>query len=362
MKIAIYGISLNEAQFVDRFMDACVGADYVVIADTGSTDDTVAKFRARGAIVHEIKISPWRFDTARNTALALVPTDVEVCISLDIDEVISAGWRDCIERCWKQDTTRAQYLMVCSFQPDGTPGTQFINNRIHQRFGYCWRHICHEGVYPDGITEKWVYLPDVRVDHFPDNTKSRSSYLPMLQRAASAEPHEPRMAHYLGREYYYCAMWREAIAELDRYLNLPGAPFPHERISSLLMMATCKRNLGEDPFPLLARALTEGSQFREAWIAISEHYYTAGDWPNCYASAVKGLSLEVIKDGYPLDPHYFGATPHDLAALGAWNLGLGEEAVAQAHMAVKLAPGDERLLKNLAIMENGTKSAKINNN
>jgi glycosyltransferase involved in cell wall biosynthesis len=353
MKIAVYGICLNEAQFVDRFMDACRDADVVVIADTGSTDDTVARFRDRGALVHQIKIDPWRFDAARNAALALVPSDVDVCISLDIDEVISPDWRECIEAHWTPDTTRGQYMMVCSYLADGSPGTQFINSRIHGRYGYTWRHICHEGIYPDNITEKYVFLPEIRVDHFPDNEKSRGNYLPMLERAARAEPFDSRMSHYLAREYYYYGQWKEAIAEFDRYLAMRGDPFPHERIATLLMMATCQRNLGEDAFPTLCRALAEGPNFREPWIAMSEYHYTRQDWPNCYAAAVKGLSIMMENDGYPRDPYYLGATPHDLAALGAWNIGLSAEAVKHVREAARLAPDDERIRKNVEIMEQG---------
>ena len=66
MKIVVYAICKNEAQFVDRWMDSMSEADQVVVLDTGSTDDTVARLEARGAVVTVETISPWRFDTARN--------------------------------------------------------------------------------------------------------------------------------------------------------------------------------------------------------------------------------------------------------------------------------------------------------
>jgi glycosyltransferase involved in cell wall biosynthesis len=45
MKIAIYTIALNERQFVDKWFEAAKGADYLLIADTGSTDGTVERAR-----------------------------------------------------------------------------------------------------------------------------------------------------------------------------------------------------------------------------------------------------------------------------------------------------------------------------
>lgn len=73
MKIAVYAISKNEEKFVKRFCESAKDADLILIADTGSTDDTVALARNCGAVVHDICITPWRFDDARNAALALVP-------------------------------------------------------------------------------------------------------------------------------------------------------------------------------------------------------------------------------------------------------------------------------------------------
>jgi len=49
LKIAVYAICLNEEAFVDRFVDAVADADLIVIADTGSTDGTVAAFERRGS-------------------------------------------------------------------------------------------------------------------------------------------------------------------------------------------------------------------------------------------------------------------------------------------------------------------------
>ena len=350
MKIAVYAICLNEAKFVDRFMDACAGADYVVIADTGSTDGTAEAFRQRGALVHDIRINPWRFDAARNAALALVPGDADICFALDIDEVLCHDWRTKLEKGWRQGATRGQYLLVYSHLPDGSPGVQFHNARIHLRHGYSWRHICHEAIYPDGIEESFVLIPDLRVDHYPDRSRSRGFYLPMLARAVKAEPHEPRMAHYLAREYYYNARYEEAIAEFRRYLDMNGH-FTGERVGSMIFIGKCLTALGRDPMPWYLRAVAEMPDSREGWVALAETYYRLQDWPNCYSAAMKSLSIGRSHDGYTKDPHAYGAAPHDLAALGAWYIGLHTEAIEHARRALDFAPDDRRLQDNLALMQ-----------
>ena len=69
MKVAVYTIALNEAKHVERWHESAKQADYLLICDTGSTDDTVDIARSLGITVVQIKLNPWRFDDARNYAL-----------------------------------------------------------------------------------------------------------------------------------------------------------------------------------------------------------------------------------------------------------------------------------------------------
>ena len=59
MKIAVYAICKNEAQFVDRWMDSMSEADEIVVLDTGSSDNTVELLEARGAAVTVETIFAW---------------------------------------------------------------------------------------------------------------------------------------------------------------------------------------------------------------------------------------------------------------------------------------------------------------
>jgi len=127
MKIAVYAISKNEEDFVERFCASAKGADMILIADTGSTDNTVAKAREHGATVVDICITPWRFDKARDAALSLIPKDIDVCISLDLDEIMEPGWREEIERVWQENTTRLRYKF------DWGCGISFFYEKIHHR-------------------------------------------------------------------------------------------------------------------------------------------------------------------------------------------------------------------------------------
>ena len=105
MKVAVYTIALNEAAHVERWANSAIDADYRVVVDTGSNDDTVERLLQAGVTVHCIRIRPWRFDDARNTAMALLPDDVDICCTMDMDRYLSPGWRPKLEQTWTPGTT-----------------------------------------------------------------------------------------------------------------------------------------------------------------------------------------------------------------------------------------------------------------
>src|SRR5574344_470176 len=106
MKICVYAICKNEAQFVEKWVASMNEADDIYVLDTGSTDDTVKKLKKLGVHVKTKIINPWRFDVARNESLKLLPSDTDVCVCTDLDEVLEKGWRKEIEKVWKKDTKR----------------------------------------------------------------------------------------------------------------------------------------------------------------------------------------------------------------------------------------------------------------
>ena len=237
MKVVVYGICKDESQFVDRWMDSMEEADQVVVLDTGSQDDTVEKLRRRGAVVEQEIIQPWRFDTARNRSMALIPADADVCVCTDLDEAFHPGWRAALERAWTPDATQGRYRYTWSFQPDGREGVVFYPEKIHRNGGFRWVGPVHEVLrYQGSQREKIITLPGVQLDHQAD-PKILSQYLPLLELAVAEEPENDRSAHYLGREYMFHGMWRKSIAQLQRHLTLKSARWADERCASMRYIA-----------------------------------------------------------------------------------------------------------------------------
>lgn len=215
MKICVYAICKDEAQFVSRWVDSMSEADEIYVLDTGSTDQTVALLKERGVIVEQKVITPWRFDVARNESLKLVPEDCDVCVCTDLDEVLEPGWRQVIEKLWKKGVTRGNYRYTWSFNEDGTEGSVFDYDKIHTRHHYRWTHPVHEVLeYLGEGMERVVYLTGIQLNHYPDRTKSRGQYLPLLELSVKEKPNDDRNVHYLGREYFYYNRYDEAITTL----------------------------------------------------------------------------------------------------------------------------------------------------
>lgn len=343
-KICVYTISKNEEKFVERWAMSAMDADVLVIADTGSTDRTVEIAKECGIQTHEICITPWRFDHARNANIALIPKDVDICICMDVDEVLEPGWREEIERVWTKDTTRLRYMF------DWGMGVKFAYEKIHARHGYYWHHPCHEYPRFDArINEVYAYTNKLLVSHHPDPTKSRGQYLDLLALSVKEDPVCPRNAFYYARELSFYSRWDESIVECKRYLALPGADWINERSYAMRTLAKCYEGKGElgEAEAWWLRAAAEASNTREPWCGLATLYYTQARWQECYGAALRALAIKNREFVYTVDPAVWGAHPHDLVAIAAWNLGMKDVAAEHGQIAVDLDPNDNRLKENL---------------
>ena len=348
LKIAVYAISKNESEFVERFCKSAGAADMILIADTGSTDNTVELAKANGADVFNIHVSPWRFDKARDAALALIPKDYDVCISLDLDEIMEPGWRQEIERVWKAETTRLRYKF------DWGCGISFYYEKIHHRNGYHWHHPVHEYPRPDGrINEIYAHTDMLLVSHHPDPTKSRGQYLDLLKLAVTEDPHCPRNAFYYARELTFYSKWVDAVVALNKYLENPEATWPNERCYAMRLLGKAYDALGDKDTALIwyKRATVVAPNTREPWHDLAMAQYMKSNWAECLQAAEAGLAIKTKELVYTCDPRVWEEPLPDLASIAAWNLGQTEKALDYCDIAAKIAPSDVRIANNLKMMQ-----------
>ena len=229
--IAVYAIALNEEANVSDFLDTVKDADAIYVADTGSTDGTLAAFdrwrqmhpwSKRKVNVSSIQVMPWRFDIGRNTALALVPRDVDICVVLDLDEDLSPNWKQAILQHWRGNTNaiRPWYVAGDGYQT-------YDGRRIHSRSGWVWRHACHEQLYPWAGVANFVDAREIVITH--KRVVIHRSYLGLCYTAWQEDPTDAHCQFFLGREYYIAGMYEMASEMFRHYLERDGYTEPEER-------------------------------------------------------------------------------------------------------------------------------------
>lgn len=360
MKIAVYSIALNEAQFAHRWAESCKEADLRLVADTGSTDSTVSDLTSLGVSVHSIRVSPWRFDHARHRNLDLIPPDFDVCIALDMDEILLPGWRHALERAWASGTNRLRYTYHWALK-DGKPLVTFMGDKIHGRHTHRWKYPAHEClVIKEGHIEVAAQCPELIIEHHPDPAKSRSSYLELLRTGALELPQDARMSHYYGRELMFAGQFDAAINELKRHLALPTATWYVERGQSMLYIARCLRDLGriDESTTWFIHAGIEawnatGHGWRDPWCELGQMLYNRGDYAGGLWASLRALSAPSPCPGMHANAAAHGAWPHDIASICAWHLGAMKIARDQLELAISHAPTDQRLLDNRKWMDKG---------
>ncbi len=353
--VCVYAICKNEAQFVSRWMDSMQEADRIVVLDTGSTDNTVQLLRERGAEVFTEEITPWRFDTARNRSLELVPEDIDICVCTDLDEVFSNGWREKLERVWGEQVSQVTYRYTWSFESDGREGYVFWIEKIHCRHGFLWKHPVHEVLFwqGPGIQGKKVWAEEIRLEHHPDPMKSRGQYLALLEQSIQEEPEDDRNMHYLGREYMFYGRWDDCIKTLERHLAMPNAVWRDERAASMRYIAKAYWNKGErkNAWKWGMMAIAEAPNLREPYLDLAGQLYEQEQWEGVLYFTECALKLKHRPYSYISEASSWGSLPYDLRTIAFFKTERPEQALKEAYLALEQEPGNDRLRKNIDILK-----------
>lgn len=344
MRIAVYAIALNEEANVDGWARS-IGdsADLILLADTGSTDDTVDRAESYGIDVHRISIRPFRFDDARNAALALLPSDIDVCVLSSIDIRFQEGWREKIEQAWTPGVT----ALDCWFEASGS---KWRYPFAHARHGYRWRYPFHEALFADPSIPSRTATCDITFTAGPDRQSTPETVernLRLLRMARAENPHEPRHLHYLGRELWYAKQYDEAIDMLYRHTQ--SGDWWGDVSESWILIGDCLKasepiwRVSSLPYEEATRV---APQRREGWVRAAELHRLQYRYAQAREAAERALDITTECAHFNW-PWAWGSMPFDEAALACHLMGDNEAAVLYGKRALELAPTDARLLKNL---------------
>ena len=229
MNIVIYTICKNEQDFAKRFAETTIGADNVIVFDTGSTDETINILSKYNHIqVHKHSFENFRFDTARNMALSLLQDNVDIAISMDMDDILLPNWRSTIESNWIiGQTTMLNYPYIHSWDDEEQtmPRLSIWGFKIHCPRSYTWEYPIHEVLtLKEKSIANEVVINDHIVEHHPDWKKEeRLNRINIFEKFINEYINNPRMVHLYGRELLYKKSYHEAISWLKKYMDLTKA-------------------------------------------------------------------------------------------------------------------------------------------
>lgn len=318
VKVAVYAICKNESAFIEQWIanmwNGGQGANQVFILDTGSTDDTLEMFQSTLSKLNIPKewlqlkqqvVTPWRFDVARNINLEQIPVDqFDVLYCIDLDElVIPDFWIDLRQVVFEHpDFSRIYYRYAWSRnEGTGEPDLVFWYDKIHgSRGGWRWQYPVHETLIcseedRQGLNYVGTYRLDedkIYLHHYPDQTKSRGSYLGLLELRAQESPEDLYGLFYLAREYSFKQDWE---MELKTAMGL------YARIKSLgadlvddmkMLPSTCtligdaflRLGLKEDALEYYEKCIQSDPTFRLGYIKKASLLGYMGQPQSCYVT------------------------------------------------------------------------------
>lgn len=281
MKICVYAICKNESQFVERWLDSMQEADYIVVLDTGSTDDTFKKLKAdkRVTLVKKKIIKPFRFDVARNESMKLVPDDADILVCTDLDEVFEPGWAQILRDNWEPGINRAYYTFAWSHNETGEPQDVFKYGKIHDRH-YHWVFPVHEVLFridPEFKETTINFGTDIFLHHYPDRTKPRGFYMDLLKLACEENPENCHIRMLYAREFYINGDIQKSIDEFLEVLKMPEIDYPERKevlLNSLLQVAMGYEELKnyDECLWYCQEFIKEDATYREPYLLMAEVY------------------------------------------------------------------------------------------
>lgn len=353
MNLAIYAISKNEEQNVDRFMDSCRGIPVYVLDH--STDNTATLLRNREAYVDTTPITPFRFDVAKNFALDLIPPYFEWALNMDLDEVLTVGARQLVlyleERCDKESTIIRHF-----YKPDNEIDRVRHECRLHRREAYRWNLPIHEQlVLQPCVKEKIFALDELLLTQFPDR-KRKHTWSARLLDAVKQYPQESRLQMLCGRDLYFDGDYEQALEHFLAFLDLERFSLHgnYDRAYVQGMVAKCynKMDRQEKSLEHFEKA-TDCAKRREAYVDLAHAYMQRGRYEECLEWARKSLKITEGQFAPHSDPGAWSFKPHELMMVSLYNLGDYAKAKKEGDTAMETASQEDdrkRVFSNLKII------------
>lgn len=255
--ICVCMIVKNESHVIGRCMRSFAPlADYYVICDTGSTDDTIEIIKKTGEEVGlkgEVLEHPWvNFAHNRSLSLKAGRSKADFLLVIDADEVIKYRVGDKYYEI--EDIKEDPKITLPSLEKDcynilSELGSitydrlQLMNNKLEWRY----ESVVHEYAIADNITSidrltEFMNMPRVEGARSKDPNKYYKDAL-ALEKGLLDEPHNSRYYFYLAQSYRDAGMWKESRDNYLKRIKMEG--YDEELNVCYHQIGHCSKMLGE---------------------------------------------------------------------------------------------------------------------
>lgn len=309
IKIAIYAITAGEPnQFIDRWLESVKPADYICVLVTKEEDPNWYYFNEKkkkypNLIVQQKTIKPWRFDVARNKSMRLIPQDATLAFSTDIDEVVNPDFFTDIKQLVSQhpDFEKIHYKFAWSIDIQDNPKKVFWYDRIIKPGNWIWKYPVHEGLHPltNEADSHHYYLDENKIylRHYPDDSKSRSSYLPLLELRFQENPTDSYSGFYLAREYSFNGVWDKMLqTAIQSYVMINRNHQQQEMLAPLARFigdAFYKLGIRDEAEHWYQKAIELDPQCRDGYMKLAQ-LYAYQDSPNLVYQVLEEMTNKAI--------------------------------------------------------------------
>jgi tetratricopeptide (TPR) repeat protein len=292
--------------------------------------------------------------------MKLIPDDANILLCTDLDEWLEPGWAKVIRDNWIDGYhVRGTYKYAWSHTEDGQPGRIFYYDKLHDRNWY-WKAPVHELLYSDIYTDEYRFSHNldlfdmgVYLHHYPDQTKSRGSYLPLLELRAREDPTDYYGKFYLSHEYYYRGLYKNSIEVIEDILeNYQHAYSNVEVAAAYLFLGDDYRSLGDLDMAIYYynMAITREPTYREPYLFAAEVFNEKKNYNIAIAYVQEAIEKSYRHYTWVERDESWREQPDDILAVAYFYIGEKSKAIEHAKNAYKLNPHNDRIKYNLDII------------
>ncbi len=223
--ISVVIITKDSADRIGRCLELLAEAPEVIVADTGSSDDTLQVAMSFGAKVCQI---PWTHDFSEARKLAQEHARHELVMRLDDDELIRGA------------QGLAEVMTLALSSPDGIcmkrtqpTGETDMLLRVYSREKWAWHYPVHEVLRSkSGHRLRVLDAQSSWIEHHP--SRRMRNYANMILSRMDDYAEDPYMCYMCLKELTHEKRWPEALQAFHRYNKTAGGYRWHRSEADIL--------------------------------------------------------------------------------------------------------------------------------